>query len=92
MVTQPASTHSPGTSLAVTSSLTVLDACKGWHLNMLHAAQGTFATDEAGDLSKNRNCSRPSCGSFSLSPVVSLAGQWVLWKPVPELAQQLALC
>lgn len=86
------STRSPGISLAVTSSLIVLDACRGWHLNMLHPAQGTFATDEVGDLNKNRNCSCPSCGSFSLSSVVSLAGQRVLWKPVAELAQQLAPC
>lgn len=59
---------------------------------MLHAALGTFATDEVGDLNKTRNCSCPSRGSFSLSAVVPLAGQWVLWKPLPELAQQLALC
>lgn len=59
---------------------------------MLHAARGTFATDEVGDFNKTRNCSCPSCGSFSLSAVVPLAGQQVLWKPVPELVQQLALC
>lgn len=71
---------------SVTSSLILLDTCVRWHLNMLHPAWGTCATDEAGNSNENRNCSCPSRGSFSLSSIVSLAGQWVLWIPVFELA------
>lgn len=81
------STGTPGISFSVTFSLILLDTCVSWHLNMLHPAWGTCATDEVGDSNKNRNNFCPSCGSFSLSSVVFLAGQRVLWKPVPEPAQ-----
>lgn len=83
----PPSTRTPGISFSVTSPLILLDTCVSWHLNMLHPAWGTCTTDEVVDSNKNRNPSCPSHGSFSLSSVVSLAGQRVLWKPVPEPAQ-----
>ena len=79
------STCTPGISFSITFIL--LDTGVSQHLNMFHPAGGTCAADEPGQSNKTRNRSYPSCGGFRLSSVVSLAGQRVLWKPVPEIAQ-----